>query len=377
MAGKGTLAFKNGKWYLVVLITEGPKNYRRKWIPLKAKTESEAKKERNIIWAEREKEEWIEPKKITINDCYERWIKHLKSRTRPAGRRTIEEYERIYANHVKDALEHVLLQKLTAKQVRELIESKDSQFKARRTYDVLNAIINLAYQDGDTGIKENVCQRLKEKPKIEKREPRIWNLEECKAFLNIVKGNRYYGVFLMAMTTGMRIGEVLGIRWSDVDIENKVFMVNQKLELKEIGNPEIKVGDPKTKASKARLLMTEVLAEELKRIKKRQAEERPGYKEKNKDFDFIFTNTAGSPVILEDLRDREFNQAINNAEIRKIRIHDLRHSAATLLRGFGIDIKTIQRYLRHADLSATQIYTHDDDVEFLREATEKMNDALK
>lgn len=383
MAGKGSLIYRNGSWYVAVHITLGKNKYKRKWVKLEAKSETEAIKERNLLWADRERGEWNEPSKVTLDECYERWIKHLRNRPKPAGRRTIEEYERIYLNHIKEHLGFAYILTITTKQIRELIESKDSQFKARRTYDVLNAIFNLILQDGDTGLKENPCQRLKDKPKIEEKPPKFWTAEQCRRFLKAAEGNRYYGVFLMAMTTGMRIGEVLGIRWQDIDLKNKKIMVNQKLELKEIGNPAIQTGDPKTKASKTGLLMTDLLADELKKVKARQDSEYDNYKEQYREFDFIFTNTAGGPVVLEDLRKREFNKIIKrinddnpNLPLPRIRIHDLRHSAATLLRSLGFDLRTIQRYLRHADLSATQIYTHDDDVEFLREATEKINQAL-
>jgi integrase len=388
MAGKGHLIFKHGKWFVVLSIPIGDKKYRQKWVQLKAKTEAEAKREQNLLWTDREREEWVEPKKVTVDECYSRWIDHLKNRPKPAGRRTIEEYERIYKNHIKDTFGHVLIQKLTAKQIRELIETKDTQHKARRTYDVLNAIITLAFKDGDVKIKENVCKRLTP-PLLEKVKHQTWDAPQCKRFLRGAKHERDYGVFLASMTTGMRIGEVLGLRWQDVDLQKGRIYVNQKLEKKEIGNPEIKVGPPKTEASQNDLLMTGILIEELKKVKKRQDAERDGYKPEHKDHDFVFTNTVGGPVSLEDLRDRVFNKTINRLNesdfvknkliepLPRIRIHDLRHSAATMLLSMKIDIKIIQRYLRHADLSSTLIYTHDDDAELLREATEKMNEALK
>lgn len=375
MPGKGTIIERNGKFYLKISINEDGR-YRQKWLPLKAKDRGQAEKEQAKIWADREREQWKEPKKVTVDEVFERWIKHLRNRPKPAGRRTIEEYQKIYKNHIKEELGHIQLQKLTAKMVRELIESKDSQFKARRTYDVLHAMIELAYRDGDTGIKENVCKRLKEKPKIERVEQRTWNAEQCKKFLAELQEHRYYGVFLCAMTTGMRIGEVLGLRWQDVDMRNRIIYVNQKLEFKEPGNPEIKIGPPKTKASEAPIPMTEILYQELKRIQERQRFEKSGYREDFLEYDFVFKNMKGGPVSLEYLRKKVMWKVIEKTGLPKIRIHDLRHSAATLLRSMGFDIKTIQRYLRHADLSATQIYTHDEGVEFLREATEKMNEAL-
>jgi integrase len=85
---------------------------------------------------------------------------------------------------------------------------------------------------------------------------------------------------------------------------------------------------------------------------------------------------------LENLRNRSFNKIISaiqkeDPDFPKIRIHDIRHSAATLLLSSGIPIEIIKRYLRHADLASTQIYTHDDNAEILTEATKKMNQALR
>lgn len=375
MAGKGSLQFKNGKWYNVISINEGGGKYRSKWVPLRARTEDEAKREQNMMWAEREKGEWIEPSKITVNEVFDRWVNHLRHRAKPAGRRTIEEYKKIYKNHIKEHLGHIQLQKLTAKKVRELIESKDTQYKARRTYDVLHAMIELAYKDGDTGIRENVCKRV-DKPVLEYPEPKTWNAEQCKKFLSAIRDHRYYGVFLCAMTTGMRIGEILGLRWSDVNLKKRIITVNQKLEAKAPGDPSIRIGPPKTKASKASLLMTNLLAKELIKLKEREMFEQSGYDEEYMSFDFVFKNTKGGPVNLEYLRRKVMKKYIQEAGLPKIRIHDLRHSAATLLRSMGVDIRTVQRYLRHADLAATQIYAHDDDIEFLREATEKIDQAL-
>jgi len=389
MSKGGSIQWKGNVAYLVTS-KKNPVTGKREfdWRRLEAKTQKEAEKERAMINLAKERGEDIRPSKITLHDCYLRWIKHLQTRPKPAGRRTIEEYQRIYVNHIQDKLAGIPIQKLTAKDIRELIDSKTSQFTARRVYDVLNGIITLVLQDGDVGLRENVCKRLKP-PKIEKVKHQTWNALQCKRFLRQAKYDRDYGVFLTLMTTGMRIGEVLGLTWDNVDLEKKIIYVNQKLEKKEIGNPEIILGPPKTQASMAPIPITKLLADELEKIKKRQELERPTYKEQYKDLNFVFTNTAGGPVILEDLRKRVFNKIIdkiNSSEfvkkqliepLPKIRIHDLRHSAATLLLSMGFDIKTIQRYLRHADLSATQIYVHDDDAELLRQASEKMNEALK
>jgi integrase len=196
-----------------------------KTFKLEAKTEAQAKKERDKIWMGRKEETWAEPKDFTVNECYARWISHLKNRPKPAGRRTIEEYEKIYKNHIIDTL-------------------------GQRKYIIVNnALVELAYKDGDIGLKENVCKRL-DPPKIEETEHFIWNVEQCKAFLNAARNSREYGVFLMAMTAGMRIGEVLGIRWRDIDLKNKKFSIIQKLEKKETGNPGFRQASQKQRPPK-------------------------------------------------------------------------------------------------------------------------------
>ncbi len=338
-----------------------------------------------------------ENREITVEKYLGRWIEDCHKRK--LGRRTIEEYEKIIKNHINPKIGLIKLTQLTPRQTRELIETKmeKSQFTAKKVYIILNSALKQAMADDDLGLKENVCARITP-PKLKKVKQKFWNADQSIKFLDTVKENRYYGIFLCSLTTGMRIGEVLGLRWQDVDPENKIINVCQKLEKKPKGKglPPV-FGAPKTEASSAQLIMTDILLDEIKRIQIRQETEKKAHDEAKKeyrDYGLIFTSNDGDPVELKSLYKwafvnniNKFNKRIDEDEsiqaedkeklkIPLIRIHDMRHSAATILIKLGVPLKIVQRYLRHANYSTTEIYVHDNDVEILKEAAEKMNKAL-
>jgi integrase len=391
MAVKGLFQKPNGKWFLIrskgydPLYRDGKGGYPQEWIDLHTTDEEEAKKKAKIIRGKIAEEKYRSPERATLNELLERWLKHCNQKG--LKRRTIEEYEKLVKTHIKDGLGKMSIKDIKAKHIRELIELKESQYTRKKIYIVLNAAYKLGMADDDLEIQENPCTRVLT-PTVKKVTHTVWTAAQAKRFLEEVRFTREYGIFLCCLTTGMRIGEVLGLRWSDINEKEKTITIRQTLEEKIKGNPEPQFGTPKTDASKAPLLMTDVLLKEIQRIKVRQKEEKLKAGKLYKDYDLIFANFTGRPVHLENLRNKYFLKAIKDINAKlvekgeepnfpKIRLHDMRHSAATMLRHLGVDIKTIQRYLRHADLATTsETYVHDDDVEILREATKAIEKAL-
>ena len=381
MAGNGSLfqRKKDYKWYLIVSkgydpnYKHGKGGYPQEWIDLETIDEREAKRKQKIIAADIAAGRFHAPAKITLNELIERWIAH--GWKRELKRRTIEEYKKLVKTHIKDGLGKELIKDIKPKHIRDLIESKESQYTRKKLYIVLNSSFKLGLADDDLDIAENPCGRVIA-PTIKGIKHPTWTADEAKKFLSQVRFSREYGIFLCCLTTGMRIGEVLGLRWIDIDFTKKTISINQTLEEKEKGNPEPKFGTPKTESSKAPLLMTDLLCKELQRIETRQKEERVKVGPFYKNYGLVFTAFDGRPVHLENLRSKYFNGAIEKAGVTKIRIHDMRHSAATLLLNAGISLDIIQRYLRHAQRDTTEIYAHNNDPELLREATEKMDKVL-
>jgi integrase len=381
MSGDGSLfQRKKGQTYYLIIsrgydpgLNNGKGGYKKEWIDLETTDETEAKKRKKAIMAKEELGKFHNPK-ITVDDLFNRWLEHCKNKG--LKRRTIEEYKKIIDSHITKPLGKFKLTELKAKHIRELIESKQSQFVARKIYIVFNSAFKLGMSDDDLDIGENPCTRILA-PKVKRVKHPVWSADEAKKFLKQTFGAREYGIFLCSLTTGMRIGEVLGLRWQDVDFKNKTITINQTLEEKIKGDPRPQFGTPKTEASQAPVLMTDLLVTELKKIETRQKEEKMKSRKTYKNYGLVFANFKGEPVHLENLRNKYFNGAIEKAEITKIRIHDMRHSAATLLLSMGISLDTIQRYLRHAQRETTEIYAHNDSIELIREATEKMNRILK
>lgn len=401
MAGEGTLYQKKDtkKWWLVVSkgydpnYNKGKGGYPQDWIDLETTDEKEAISRAKVIRGQLEDDSLNNPAKITLADLLGRWMDYTKKKRnrktgKPLKRRTIEEYEKIVKTYLNGGLSKMTLPKIHSKHIRDLLQDIESPFAANKVYIILNSAYKLGISDGDLGIRENPCEKILEKPVVPDKKHKTWTSDEAKRFLLQVRFAREYGVFLCCLTTGMRIGEVLGLRWCDIDMEKRTIAVRQTLEQKEKGNPDPRFGTPKTDASQADLLMTDMLCKEFERIKKRQGEEKKKAKKLYRDYDLVFCNFNGTPIHLENLRNRVFNKAIKdldaevkkideNASFPKIRIHDMRHSAATLLLSQKVPLEIIQRYLRHANRQTTEIYAHNEDPKLLKEATKAMERAFR
>jgi integrase len=379
--------YKEGIFHFTISLgpdPDRPGKYKQKKFTIRAENDRELKQKKAAIILDLE---FLakEKKNITVEKHLENWIEDCKKRK--LGRRTVEEYEKIIKNHINPTLGKVQITKLTPKQLRDLIELKyhQSQYTAKKIYIIFNNSLKRAMADDELGLKENICTRIIP-PKLKKVKHLRWTADQSLRFLKLVEGNRYYGVFLCCLTTGMRIGEVAGLRWLDIDTENKTINIQQKLEKKETGNPKPQFGKPKTEASEAQILMTDILAIEFAKIETKQENEKAeSGKELYNDRGLIFTGPGGKPVDLKSLDKWAFKNNIQKynkgkevkEQIPIIRIHDMRHSAATILLKLGVPLDVIQRYLRHANRSTTEIYAHNEDVELLREATNKMGELFK
>lgn len=185
----------------------------------------------------------------------------------------------------------------------------------------------------------------------------VWSQDEVNTFLLHAKFGdyMYYALFLLTLYTGMRRGEVLGLRWQDVDLENKKVKVEQTLIYDEKG---FRFGEPKTESSKRQIAIDDYVCQELKRHKKNQNEFKlllgGGYE----DYGLVFANHEGKPIYPRNLTDH-FNRAIKKASVPRIRFHDLRHTHATLLMKMGENPKIVSERLGHSKINTTlDVYSH-------------------
>ncbi len=174
------------------------------------------------------------------------------------------------------------------------------------------------------------------RPRIELEEMDFLIPKEIRLFLNHVKSN-YYSLFLTAVMTGMRRGEILALKWGDIDWNSNQISVKRSIYKGEFVNP-------KSKNSIRRIVITPLL---------RQALEQHRLIGRTSELGLVFSNENGLPLNPDNLIKREFHPALDRAGLRRIRFHDLRHSYASLLISQGENIKFIQSQLGHSSAKTT------------------------
>jgi integrase len=203
----------------------------------------------------------------------------------------------------------------------------------------------------------NVCDAV-DPPRKPHQEMTAWTPDQVLTFLEAAKasGNRYYPLFATAAYTGTRLGELPGMRWTDVNLDAGTIVVQQTLE--KSGRSPV-FGTPKSKKSRRTVPLPSELIGILRRWKATQNEERlllgPDYR----DLGLVFTIPDGGAVNGDNLRRRDYARLVKLAGLPAIRPHDLRHTYASLLLADGEQLKTVSELMGHSSVSTTgDIYGH-------------------
>jgi integrase len=183
-----------------------------------------------------------------------------------------------------------------------------------------------------------------------------WSSAELREFLAAVKDDRMRVAFVLLATTGMRRGEVLGLRWSDVDLDGSQLAVVHTLTT---AGSEVVMGPPKTARSHRHVYLDKQTVSVLREHRKRQREERlaagPAW---DSSVEFVVRDELGGPIH-PDWFSREFNRLVRSIDVPHIRLHDLRHTYATLALKAGVHPKVVSERLGHATVGVTlDLYSH-------------------
>ena len=182
-----------------------------------------------------------------------------------------------------------------------------------------------------------------------------WTADEVRAFLTSVNEDDLYPAFVLAATTGMRRGEVLGLRWRDVDLDAARLSVQQALIAT---GYNLSFEEPKTERSRRSIALDAATVSTLRALKVRQAQERLRFGPDYQATDLVFTQADGSPVHPMTLSDT-FKRRVKSAALPPIRFHDLRHTWATLAFSQGMHPKVVSDRLGHSSITVTlDIYSH-------------------
>lgn len=196
-----------------------------------------------------------------------------------------------------------------------------------------------------------------EKPRPRRVEFKTWTVEEMDKFLDYTKLSNYrlYHIVNTALKTGCRRGELLSLKWSDLDEENGYLRVERSLVYDKDG---YRFSTPKTQASTRDIKIGESLVKELKEWKAHQNKLKMALRKSYNDEGLIFTTQTGKPIYPRGML-AEFNKATREAEVPQIRFHDLRHTHATMCLEAGMSLKEVQERLGHSSIKTTgDVYAH-------------------
>lgn len=293
---------------------------------------------------------------------------------RVAGKRprTLRGYERLMRLHVLPTLGKVALQKVSPEQLERLYADKLETLSETSVHHVHAAVHRaLAHALRKNLVTRNVAS-LVDAPAIKTREMVTLSEDELQRFIAEVAGDPLEALHVTALTTGMRLSELLGLRWRDVDLTKREIHLRYTLER---FHGEISFAEPKTKGSRRTVILVRTAAELLRRHRVAQARARIAAGAVWANLDLVFTNEIGGPVADQTFR-RGFHRHLAAAGCPRIRIHDGRHTAASILLGRGVHAKIVSEMLGHSRISTTMdLYSHVTPT-MQREATAEMEKAI-
>lgn len=198
-------------------------------------------------------------------------------------------------------------------------------------------------------VPRNFAEAVKA-PRPVLKEMKSLSANEVNRLLEAARGDRLEALYVLAVTTGMRQGELLALKWQDVDLENAKLCVRRTLTK---SGGQLLVGEPKTGKSRCTIRLTEMAVQALKSHLDRQMEEMEILGDDYKDEGLVFTSEAGTLITPTNLRKRSFAALLKRSKLRCVRFHDLRHTCATLLFSRNVHPKHVQELLGHSNVSIT------------------------
>ncbi len=298
----------------------------------------------------------FDAKNLTLGKYLDSWLKDSVQDT--VRLTTYQGYERIVRLHIKPTLEGVKLERLTPLHVRGLYRERLEAGLAPRMVQFIHTTLHKALKQAvaDNLIPRNVTEAVKA-PRPEGKEMRPLSHDQARALLGAARGERLEALYVLALTTGMRQGELLGLKWEDFDGEAGTLHVQRTLST--AMGEGFSFTPPKTAKSRRSIKVPQMALHSLRRHRTAQLEERMKLAGLWKDHDLVFTSGVGTPVSRADLITRSFKPLLRQAGLPDLRFHDLRHTCATLLLGKGVHVKLVQELLGHSTIAVTlDTYSH-------------------
>lgn len=316
----------------------------------------------------------------------EKWMKHWLTQVAPRRVRptTLASYTSKVEQYINPLLGHHRLDRLTADHIEaawdHLLKVGNpkaddpkplSPASVRQAHRILSRALKVAVQRNR--IRRNPADgNSMDAPSVPDVEMQVLDLAQVRKVLDAAKGERMEARWVIALALGLRQGEALGLRWEDVDLDDRVLRVRQAMQ--RVKGQGLVFGEPKSKKSKRDIALDPNVVAILKAHKKAQTAERLAAGSAWEDYGLVFTQVNGKPI--DQGRDnKRWLALLEKADVPRVRLHDARHSAATVALLSGASTRAVMDMLGHSQISVTMRYQHVVD-EMKRDTATKIADAL-
>lgn len=360
---------KDGLWVTRVTIGRDARGKVKK-LTTYHKTRKEAKEALIKALGDRQRGLPIDPSRQTVADFLIRWLEDsVKGSTRP---RTYECYAGVINRHIIPAVGSLRLSKLSPQRLQRLYREKQ-ETGLTRTVQLIHAVLHRALSQAlKWGLVPRNVSDAVDRPRVARKEMQVLTPDQLNCLLEAARNDALHALYVMAVTTGLRQGELLALKWSDINLDIGTLQVQRQLQwLKGAAS----FTEPKSAKSRRSLVLPEMTIASLKKHRVRQNEARLAMGSVWHDNDLIFCSSIGTALNQSNLTKR-FHALLAKAGLTRIRFHDLRHTAATLLLQKGVHPKIVQEMLGHSQISLTlDTYSHVLPA-MKREAATKMDEIL-
>jgi integrase len=270
---------------------------------------------------------------------------------------THQSYGSLVRLHICPTLGRTKLAALAPAHVQSLYRAKLDEGLSPKTVKYIHTTLHRALKQAVRWglVPRNVAAEV-DPPKVRPPEMRPLSPIQARQLVRAAKGDRLEALYVLAITTGMRQGELFGLDWEDVDLESGTVRVRRTLTLAK-GGPRLT--EPKTRGSRRSIRLTTGALETLARHRERQEEERGVAGERWMDWGLVFCTRRGTPIRRDNLHNKSWKPLLKRAELPDIRFHDLRHTCATLLLTRSVHPKIVSEMLGHSSITITlDTYSH-------------------
>lgn len=357
MSQRGSLRKRGDTWtaYWWIHDAEGKRRQRTKG---GFRTKRDAQAHLTTVLSAVQTGTYVEPRKITVAIFLrDEWLPTLTQRnnTKSSYRTTAESW-------IIPTLGGIQLANLTPAHVQGLLEhlrvagSRRGTGLAPRSVQYALKVLKMAltYAVAQGFIPRSPATAIK-RPQAQAAEMQSWTADEAAAFLDHVADDRLYAAWLLFLQRGLRRGEIAGLRWSDVDLDSGRLSIGHTRVLVEA---KAESSAPKTGAGRRTIPLSPRLVATVRAHRRRQLEERMAWGEAWEETGYVFTRQDGRPLYPEYFS-TAFERHVRKLGARRIRLHDTRHTCASLALQAGEKTEVVSRWLGHASVSITQdIYQH-------------------